>query len=368
MDFSAILLLIGGFVLLVFGAEALVRGASKLAAMVGISPLVIGLTVVSFGTSSPEIAVSVQSSFAGETDLALGNVVGSNIANILLVLGASALAAPLTVSAQLVRLDVPLMIGVSVLLLLLGLDGSLGLVDGALLFLAVATYTTFLIVQSRKASKAEQEAAGEEFAVDENESPAKRWLINLGFILVGLVMLIFGSDLLVDGAVIIAKAFGISEFVIGLTIVAIGTSLPELATSVVASFRGERDIAVGNAVGSNLYNILLVLGVSSMVAPDGLIVTNAAVTFDIPIMIGVALLCLPIFFNGIVARWEGLFFLVLYTSYVMYLYFSSTADPFFPVYQEIVLKGLLPVTALLLIVATVRDIKLMRQKGSEKST
>ncbi|ACF13715.1 Na+/Ca+ antiporter, CaCA family [Chloroherpeton thalassium ATCC 35110] len=368
MDFSAILLLVGGFVLLVFGAEVLVRGASRLAVMFGISPLVIGLTVVSFGTSSPEIAVSVQSSFAGQADLALGNVVGSNIANILLVLGASAIAAPLTVSIQLVRLDVPLMIGVSILLLLLGLDGNLSLIDGVVLFLGVVGYTSFLVIQSRKQSKAEQEAANEEYGIDEQESAMQRWLINPGFIVIGLVMLVFGSDLLVDGAIIIAKAFGVSEFVIGLTIVAVGTSLPELATSVVASLRGERDIAVGNAVGSNLFNILLVLGVSSIIAPGGLTVTDAAIHFDIPIMIGVALLCMPIFFNGIVARWEGLFFLVLYASYVMELYFSTTSHPLFPLYNEFLMKGLLPVTTLLLIFVTVRALRLMRQKASQKST
>lgn len=322
MDTVVILLFIAGFVMLVAGAEALVRGASRLAGAMGISPLVIGLTVVSFGTSSPEIAVSVQSAFAGEADIAIGNVVGSNIANILVVLGLSAAAAPLVVSRQLIRIDVPLMIGASFLILLLGIDGNLSRFDGGLLFSLFTLHTSFMVHQSRKEKKRLDDEYIREYG-DKRKQSALDWFLNPMFILAGLALLVTGSGWLVDGAVVIAKALGVSEFVIGLTIIAIGTSLPEVATSMVASIRGERDIAVGNAVGSNLYNILLVLGLSGLVAPDGLTVTNAALRYDIPIMIGVALLCVPSFFRERIGRWEGTAFLLLYVCYVAYLYLSA---------------------------------------------
>ncbi|NTV47289.1 MAG: calcium/sodium antiporter [Chlorobiales bacterium] len=319
MDIIVLFLFIAGFVMLVAGAEALVRGASRLAGAMGISPLVIGLTVVSFGTSSPEIAVSVQSGFAGEADIAIGNVVGSNIANILVVLGLSAVAAPLVVSRQLIRLDVPFMIGASILMFLLGLDGTLSRFDGGLLFSLFMLHTSFMVYQSRKEKKRLDDEYIKEYG-DKKKQSALDWFFNPLFILAGLAMLVVGSGWLVHGSIVIAKALGVSELVIGLTIISIGTSLPEVATSVVASIRGERDIAVGNTVGSNLYNILLVLGLSGLVAPDGLRVTAAALFFDIPVMIAVALLCIPSFFKEKISRWEGLAFLALYVFYVVYLY------------------------------------------------
>ena len=345
MDTVTLLLFVAGIVLLIGGAELLVRGASRLASAVGISPLVIGLTVVAFGTSAPELAVSIQASLAGQADIALGNVVGSNIANVLLILGISALIVPLVVSAQLVWLDVPLMIGASVLLLLLALDGTIGRWDGALLFAGIAAYTGFLIRQSRR----ETAAALVSGAEPEASTGGGGWLSNALLVLVGLALLVLGSRWLVNGAVQVATLLGVSQLIIGLTVVAVGTSLPEIATSVLASLRGERDIAVGNVVGSNLFNILSVLGISAMVAPAGVPVAHAALTFDIPVMIAVAVACLPIFFTGhLIARWEGAVFLAYYIAYTMYLVLDATNHDALPAFSSAMLVFVLPLTAVTL--------------------
>jgi cation:H+ antiporter len=350
-------LLIAGLLLLVGGAEIFVRGAAALAALAGISPLVIGLTVVAFGTSAPEVAVSVQSALTGAADLALGNVVGSNICNILLILGLSATVAPLIVAHQLVRLDVPVMIGVSLLVLLFGFDGAIGPWDGAVLFAGAIGYTTFLVVQSRKESNA---AVKQEYAAEtegENLAPA-RPLASLGLILVGLALLVLGSRWLVGGAVEIAQAFGVTELVIGLTVVAVGTSLPELATSVIATLRGERDIAVGNIVGSNIFNILLVLGISGVVAPEGIPVPAAALRFDIPVMIAVSIACLPILFTGHrIDRWEGLLFLGYYVAYTSYLVLASSRHEALPMFSGIMVLFVIPLTLLTLFVVLIRSFR-----------
>ncbi|HRG71897.1 MAG TPA: calcium/sodium antiporter, partial [Thauera aminoaromatica] len=250
-----------GLTVLVVGADVLVRGASRLAVSFGVSPLVVGLTVVAFGTSAPEMAVSVGSALAGSPDLALGNVVGSNICNVLLILGISALITPLLVDEQIIRQEIPIMIGVSALLVVMALDGHLGLVESIVLFALVIAYTVFLIVQSRRASKAVQE----EFGTDLPTSAWDRhWAVQVGLIATGLVMLIVGADWLVEAAVAFARAFGVSDLVVGLTVVAVGTSMPEIATSIVAAMRGQRDIAVGNVVGSHIFNILAVLGASGI--------------------------------------------------------------------------------------------------------
>jgi cation:H+ antiporter len=346
-----ILLMILGLGLLVAGAEALVRGASRLAAAFGISPLVIGLTVVAFGTSSPEMAVSVMSASAGQADLALGNVVGSNIFNVLFILGLSALITPLVVSRQLIRLDVPIMIGVSVLLLLLTLDGTINRLDGVLLFAGIIAYTAFQVFQSRREKKA-RDAASEE-TIEKPTTPLQ-WFVNIGFVLGGLVLLVLGSNWLVNGATFIAQSLGISQLVIGLTIVAAGTSLPEVATSVIASIRGQRDIAVGNVVGSNIFNILAVLGLSSLVSPESINVAASVLRFDIPVMIAVALACLPIFFTGrVIARWEGLMFLAYYIVYTVYLILAATQNTALMVLNAALIWFVLPITVITLIVMTV---------------
>ena len=354
MTLMTFVYLIAGLVLLVAGAEVLVRGAAKLAAQFGIPPLIIGLTVVAFGTSAPETAVSVQAALDGSGDLAIGNVVGSNIANVLLILGLTALIAPLIVSRQLIRLDVPIMIGASLLTFGLAWDGSLSRLDGALLFAGVLTYTGFLIYSARKDKGGDDDEFAKEFGLDEAPKPYA-WAINLGLIIAGLVLLVTGSNFLVEGAVTLARALGISELVIGLTVVAVGTSLPELATSILAAIKGERDIAVGNIVGSNIFNLLCVLGLASLVSPAAISVSPNALAFDFPVMIAVAVACLPIFFAGYrINRWEGLLFLAYYVAYTLYLILSSTGRPFADVMGEAILGYVLPLTAVTLVVIAAR--------------
>ena len=363
MTVMTILLLVGGLVLLVVGAEALVRGASRLAAALGIAPLIIGLTIVAFGTSSPEMAVSVQSVLAGQTDIAVGNVVGSNIFNVLFILGLSALITPLLVAQQLVRLDVPIMIGVSVVLLLMALNGVIEQWEGAVLFAGIIGYTIFQIVQSRKGKEtaAVEAEYAEEYGKPEPRS-TRRMLLKIGMAVVGLVLLVLGARWFVDGAVQLARAFGISEVIIGLTIVAAGTSLPEVATSLVAAFRGERDIAVGNVVGSNIFNILAVLGLSSLVSPgQGLPVSLGMIELDIPFMIAVAVACLPVFVTGnTIARREGGVFLAYYVAYTVYLVLTSTEHDLLPQFQTFMMWFVVPLTVLTVAVSVYRELGVRR--------
>lgn len=363
MSASVILLFTAGGVLLVIGAELLVRGASRLAIAAGVTPLVVGLTVVAFGTSAPELAVTVGSAHLGEADLALGNVVGSNIFNILLVLGLSALVAPLVVSQQLVRLDVPLMITASFLVLLLGLDGRIGRFDGLLLTLGVLAYTFFMVRHSRRET-AEVRAEYEE-AYGDQEPGRPRWPVDIILVAAGVGLLVLGAAWLVEAAVSTATALGVSELVIGLTIVAAGTSLPEVATSVMASIRGERDIAVGNAVGSCLFNLLAVLGIGSLVAPDGVTVPPGALTFDIPVMIAVAIAALPVFFTGYtIARWEGAVFLGYYIIYILYLVLEATEHHLLSALGNALAWFVLPLTALTLLLLVVGWMRSPRARGA----
>ena len=347
MGITTILILIAGLVLLVAGAEVLVKGASRIAFMFGLSPLVIGLTIVAYGTSSPELMVSIQSSLAGQPDIALGNVVGSNIFNVLLILGVSALITPLVVAQQLIRLDVPILIGISCLTLMFGLDGKISRVDGTIFLIGIILYTTFLLIQSRKERNPEvTEEYEREYGGSTARSP-QQIAINIGFVVLGLALLVLGSKFLVDSSIAIARSFGVSELVIGLTLVAAGTSLPELATSVVASIRGERDIAVGNVIGSNIFNILAVLGGSSLFSADGLTVSASALRFDIPVMIAVAVICLPVFITGqLIARWEGLLFLSYYVAYTAYLIMDSANYETLPIFSNILLFVVFPATIL----------------------
>jgi cation:H+ antiporter len=357
MDALTIALLLAGLVLLAAGAEFLVRGASRLAATAGISPLVIGLTVVAFGTSAPEVAVSVQAVTAGQADIALGNIVGSNIFNVLVVLGLSAAVAPLLVAQQLVRLDVPIMIGVSILVLVLALDGEISRFDGLLLVSGIVAYTVFAIRESRREG-AEVAAEYERQYGRARATGAgwKGWLLNISLILLGLGLLVVGARWLVAGAVGIATALGVSELVIGLTIVAAGTSLPEAATSIVAALRGERDIAVGNVVGSNISNLLFILGVAGIVAPDGLQAAPAVLSFDLPVMLAVAVACLPIFFTGHrIDRWEGILFLAYYAAYALYLILDSAGHDALPVFSMVMLEFVLPLAVVTLIVVFVHS-------------
>lgn len=354
MDAVTLVMFVAGLVALIVGAEMLVRGASLLAVGFGISPLVVGLTVVAFGTSSPELAVSVDAAFSGQADIALGNVVGSNIFNVLFILGVAALIGSLVVAQQLVRLEVPLMIAVSALLLILGLDGRIGRPEGLLLFAGIVAYTGIAIRNSRKESAAVREEYAHEFGTARRMSP-RQTATNVLLVGVGLALLVLGARGLVNGAESMARALGLSELIIGLTIIAAGTSLPEVATSVIASIRGERDIAVGNVVGSNIFNVLAVLGLSAAVAPDGVAVPQAALRFDIPFMIAVAIACLPIFFTGYrIARWEGALFLGYYIAYTLYLVLDATGHDALPAYSVVMVQFVAPLTAITLVLLAVR--------------
>jgi cation:H+ antiporter len=362
MNLTTFAILVAGLVLLVLGAEGLVRGSSRLAAILGIPPLIIGLTIVAYGTSAPEMAVSVMSSFAGQADIAVGNVVGSNIFNVLFILGISALVAPLVVTRQLIRSDVPIMIGVSILMLVFGLDGNIGRVDGIILFVGAVVYTLSLIYQSSKQkNNSEEDEFAREYGRVEATSPIV-WVKNLAFIIGGLVLLVLGSRWLVDSAITIARSLGVSELLIGLTIVAAGTSLPELATSVVATIRGERDIAVGNVLGSNIFNILAVLGLSAIVSPEGINVSEAVLQFDVPVAIAVAFACLPIFYSGSkIDRWEGFLFLAYYLAYTAYLILDALRHDSLPVYSMVMLFFVIPLTAITITIVALRDRRLKRR-------
>jgi cation:H+ antiporter len=346
---------LGGLVLLVVGANLLVRGASRLALSFGISPLVVGLTIVAFGTSAPEVAVSVGAVLDGRTDIAVGNVVGSNIFNVLFILGLSALIAPLVVNIQLIRQEVPIMLGASLLLLALGLDGRLSFLDGGFLFALLFAYTAFLIVQSRR----ESQAARDEYAEGAVPSGTGAWdsrlPMQLLLIGVGLGALVFGSELLVQAAVGFARAMGVSDLVIGLTIVAAGTSMPEVATSITAAIKGERDIAVGNVVGSNTFNILGCLGLSGLVSGDlGLVLAPSLIAFDIWVMLAVALACLPVFLTGReIARWEGGLFLAYYVAYAAYLILAAQQHDALPAFSAVMLGFVVPLTVVTLVVVLI---------------
>jgi cation:H+ antiporter len=347
---------VAGLVLLVVGANTLVRGASRLALSFGISPLVVGLTIVAFGTSAPELAVSAGAVLEGRTDIAIGNVVGSNIFNVLFILGLSALITPLVVNIQLIRQEVPIMLGVSLLLLALGLDGRLSMLDGGLLFALMVAYTAFLVVQSRRETQAAKDELCEDVQPAAPGAWDSHWAAQAGLIAAGLAALVFGSDLLVESAVSFAKSMGVSDLVIGLTIVAAGTSMPEVATSIAAALKGERDIAVGNVVGSNTFNILGCLGLSGLVSGDlGLAMAPSLLSFDIWVMLAVALACLPVFMTGReIARWEGGLFLGYYAAYVAYLIMATQQHDALPAFSGVMMGFVLPLTVVTLVVMVIR--------------
>lgn len=333
----------------------LVKGASRLAAAAGITPLIIGLTVVAFGTSSPELAVNVMAAVSGQADIALGNVIGSNIFNVLFILGLSALIAPLIVSKQLVRFAVPLMIAISVLLLFISMDGVISRLDSLFLLAGLVAYMVSLFYSNKRQNR----KAEVNYKETTSQNPAfKSYATNLFFIVSGLFLLVVGSRWVVDGATVFALRLGVSELVIGLTIVAAGTSLPEVATSVIAALRGERNIAVGNIVGSNIFNILAVLGLSGVVSPNGISVAPAALNFDIPVMIAVAAACLPFFFTGcLIARWEGLLFLGYYAAYIAYLFLYSIEHTALPAFSRVMLLYVIPLTVLTILIVVIRSVR-----------
>lgn len=338
---TAVLLLVAGVVLLVGGGEALVRGASTLAQRLGLSPLVVGLTVVSFATSAPELAVTVRASLSGSPGLAVGNVVGSNVANILLVVGVAGTITALAVQSPVVRRDVPLLIALSLLFWALSWDGVVTRLDGAVLLILLLVYTVRTVLRSRQGK--------DPGAVD--DAPEAPGGIPVAVLLVagGVGLLVWGASWLVSGAVDIATALGLSETVVGLTFVAIGTSLPELATSVLAALRGSVEMAVGNAVGSCLFNLGAVMGLTAVVSPTGVPVTQGAVSFDIPVMIVVAGTLLPIVFTGQrVARREAWLFVAYYVAFTTYLLLDSASHDALEQFSSVMLAFVLPVTAVVL--------------------
>jgi cation:H+ antiporter len=317
-----IAMVVVGLVVLVGGAEVLIRSASRLAVTLGISPLVVGLTVVAFGTSAPELAVGVQAALKGQTDLALGNVTGSNMFNTLAVLGIASIIGALVVRQKLVRREMPVLVLVSAVVLVMALNGGIGRLEGVVLFAGAVVYTVWAIRVERNEPPEVQAEYVDELVT---KARPRHWAIDASVVVVGLVLLVLGARWLVAGASDIAVSLGMSELLVGVTIVAIGTSLPELATSIVAAMRGERDIAVGNVVGSNLFNLLVVLGLSALVSPNGVPVPSQVMDFQLPALVVVSLLCFGVFYTQLaVRRWEGVAFVALYVAYMTYTVAEAT--------------------------------------------
>ncbi len=342
-----VLMFLLGLIGLVAGAELLVRGASRLGLAIGISPLVIGLTIVAFGTSSPEMAVSVRAALTNHPDIVIGTNVGSTVFNILFILGICALVAPLIISQQLVWFEVPIMIGAHFLLLVMSLDGKITRLNALILLLCLICYTVYAIVKGRREAKPVTDEYQEAFSVSKKGLNALIIGKQCGLIVLGLIFCVFGAGWLLDSAVILARALGVSELVIGMTIVAAGTSLPEVATSVVATIRGQRDIAVGNVVGSNIFNILGIVGVAGLIAPDGIAVAPSVLRFDLPVAIAACVACLPVFFTGHkISRWEGGLFLGYYAAYTSYLILSAKDHDSLPMFSMIMMWFVIPLTLL----------------------
>jgi cation:H+ antiporter len=367
-----LLLFLGGLISLIAGAEVLVRGASRLALSFGLSPLVIGLTVVAFGTSAPEVAVSVGAVLDGRSDIAVGNVVGSNVFNVLGILGLSALVAPLVVHSQVIRQEVPIMIGASLLMVTLALDGRIDRLEAGLLLGLLAAYVAFLVVQGRReasggtlgapADDAAQHAPGDTssqgLASDQaggGSDLLDRLPVQLLAIAMGLGLLVLGAQWLVSAASGFARALGVSDLVIGLTIVAAGTSLPELATSALAALRGQRDIAVGNAVGSCTFNLLGCLGLSGLVSAGGLTVPPAVLNFDRWVMLAAAIACIPVVISGReIARWEGALFIAHYAAYTGYLILAAADHDALPAFSKAMMSFVIPLAIVTLVAAMLR--------------
>lgn len=326
MDINGIAFFTAGLALLLIGAELVVRGGTRLALSLGVKPLLLGLTVVAIGTSTPELAVGITASREGSGALAVGNIAGTNIVNILLILGLSALLRPLPLHLQTIRLDLPMMITSAALMTLFAWNGVLSRVDGAVMLCAAVLYTVALIRVASRETQAVKDEFQDMFGADGSKSSravARMRAVNAALLTAGVVLSVLGAHWLVTGAVDIARNLGASEAVIGLTIVAIGTSGPELVTTIVATIRNERDVAIGNLLGSSIYNILVILGITCLTSPEGIPVERQLLLIDIPLMTGVALLCVPVFITGrLVSRFEGGVFVGLYLGYLSSLVYT----------------------------------------------
>jgi cation:H+ antiporter len=332
---SALAEFTGGLLALLIAGHLVVRAASMLGARFGLSPMVIGLTIVAAGTSAPELAVVGQAIAADDTELAVGSIIGSNIANVLLVLGIVALLGTIHVTSRVVRIDIPVMIAASTLFLLFALDGTLGRVDGIILFGGLVLFVTWTLRATRRRPErpdpeVSNEAAPSEAGDDPSSGSIPRAVAEL---IAGIAVLAVAARFVVSGAEEIAGSLGVPELIVGLTIVALGTSAPEIVTTLVAAFQGRRDLAVGNAVGSNIFNILLVLGAAGMLAPSGIAVSDDALQLDLPILLAAAVACLPIVaWDYTLNRWEGAIFVAYYLAYLTFLVLDATGhrakDPF----------------------------------------
>ncbi|MDO7928468.1 calcium/sodium antiporter [Pseudomonas sp. KFB-139] len=325
--------MVSGLLLLLIGAELSVRAAVRMASILNIRPLIIGLTVVALGSSAPQMAVSLQAAFSDSTDIGVGSVIGSNIFNVLVTLGLCALIIPLRVARQVLRIDIPLMIGASLLVIGLSWNGEFSKFDGVLLLGALLAC---LVIVLRQASHGARHGH-----THSTEKP--RSLTCIALLVCGLLLLASGGHLLVDAAVVVAINLGLSERIIGLTLIAIVTSLPALMTSLIAALRGERDIAVGNVIGSNLFNLLGVLGLTALISPVPLTISPNALVFDLPIMLGVAVLCLPLFYAGYrITRLEGLLLLALYLTYGLHIVSFSTGMLLAERLEHLMIQFILP--------------------------
>jgi cation:H+ antiporter len=334
---------------MIIGAELSVRAAVVLAALLKTRPLFLGLTVIALGSSAPQMAVGLQAALTDSTDIAVGSVIGSNIFNVLVTLGLSALIIPLRVARQLVRVDLPLMIGATALVAALAWNGELSALDGVVLLLSMAGYL-FVVLR--------QFAHGARHTSAQEAQPRRRvWPIlgRLALMACALALLILGSHLLVGAAVVVAQDLGLSERVIGLTVIAVATSLPALMTSLIAALRGERDIAVGNIIGSNLFNLLGVLGITALISSGPLSISPNALDFDLPVMLGVAALCLPLFYSGYrITRIEGLLLLGLYAVYGLHIISFATGMPLAERLERLMIHYALPVLGVCVVIGTVR--------------
>lgn len=312
-----------GLAALVSGAELLVRAGSRLAAVIGIPPILIGLTVVAVGTSTPELAVGIDAALQGNGSLAVGNIAGTNIFNILFILGLSAAFLPLAMEMRTLRFDLPVMTVAAGALLAMAWDGILTRVEGAILVGAAIIYTAAVIRRARRESRAVRLEFAKEYAIPTSRCESGKVASNLAGLGLGIVVIVVGAEWLVDGAVELARIMGVSDAFIGLTVVAIGTSAPELVTTVISTLRQERDIAVGNLLGSSIYNVLLILGITALVPSQGIEVEAVLIYIDLPVMVATTIACVPIFISGRrITRLEGMMFVGAYVAYLTYLIVS----------------------------------------------
>ncbi len=324
MELPPLIIFLAGLVVITVGAELTLRGATAFAALMGVKPIIIGLTIVSVGTSMPELAVGITAASEGRGTLAIGNIAGTNILNILFILGLSAAIRRLPLPMLSLRLDVPVMIAAAVGLILMSWNGVISRIEGMVLVAGAILYLIALMRLSKRETAAMRREYAEEYGERVLIRKRGRFVVlaKLGILLVGMALTIWGAELLVDGAVQMAQRMGVSDAVIGLTIVAIGTSAPELVTTMVATWKDDREVAVGNLIGSSISNILVILGLTCIAAPKGVDVSRDILWFDLPLAAAVAIACYPVFRSDrAVSRTEGVVFVCLYVVYLVTLVF-----------------------------------------------